>query len=225
MNTKQSSSDLEKIFSSPFLVIKNAIRYGGGAILKLVVLFVFILILNLFAFGFHFWKMLPEGLHLGEWIRIFAALFVSIGTIGFISLKMYQTFKGIVFKSVYDQVEPFVLKFSQQFLSVIKKAPKNNALKGKGRLLDESLNNAPLFFRIGMRVMMHFIPIVKVMDSGRKALLVNDEMEAARLFHEDFNQYLEEAYMEMLELKWAMWAIGINILIYVALFIFWFLTL
>lgn len=184
-------------------VIRQTYRHGKRTVLLGLLLGFTLFVLNVLCFSGNLYWMLGEGLHAGEWLRLFIALLVSIASVGHFLWRAYGTFQTIAFHSVYAEFDKVILDLSERMLKEISKRGEGTGALNKMRWMNEQLKTLPIIVRMGVKLLLDVIPVLKLMDAAKKALLAKDIGTAAERFKTDLDEFVEEAYFEVTKMKWA----------------------
>lgn len=210
-----------KDFKVTLSVLRQAYHHAKRTVFFGVLMAVVLLFMNGLYFGVHFVWLLKDGMHLGEWARLLMALAFSSASLLYFAWRAYGTFQAIVFHSVYAEFEAPLLKLSEAVLEQFSKHEGEVKARDKMEWMGVQLKKLPLIARIGVKVMLHFVPVLKLVESAREALLEKNISSAAKRFKKDLDEHVNEAYFEVIKLKWAgftMLALSISYVLLAAIF-------
>jgi len=177
-------------------MIKNILKLGLNRLLQLGGVLLLVWSLNGVLLFFNILD--------GNLWQIFMTLLLALIVAFFVLWRIYIVVSLEVFKILYDQFTPQVEEFSKKVVKAVKKNMKSEHVE-KGRLLNDQLSGLPWVFRFPMSVLLKFIPVLKLIDSAKTALLEHDENYAAMQFHKDLDEVIQEVYFDATSLKWLFW--------------------
>lgn len=184
-------------------MIKNILKIGGKRLAQLILILGLVLILNALFFVLNI-------LDAFLW-HVLLSLILGLASSVFALWRIYTVIMLEVFKILYDQFTPQVEEFSNKVVIAVKKNMKSEHVE-RGRLVSDQLDGLPWVFRFPMRLLLKFIPILKLIDAAKKALLEHNEAYAAKQFHKDLDEVIQEVYFDATSLKWIFWLLPVIVI-------------
>ncbi|MFT7183740.1 MAG: hypothetical protein ACI9QC_000062 [Oceanicoccus sp.] len=193
-------------------MLKNILKLGSKRLLQFAALLLLIWGLNFSIIAVDLWLVFARELGFTlpflKFLLILAWVFVT-GL--YVLWRLYQLASLELFKLLFDELAPMRKKFSKAILMQIKKNINDEKVR-RGELIDEQLQSFPWIFRFPVKLILQQIPILKLIEIAKQALLEKNKEKACEEFDRELETLIQEIYFELTTFKWLYWVLSVMLL-------------